>query len=85
MGSFPPPRAVLAAGSVILILSAVRSSIATDVHTATPQHYTTTLSFAGSEITMQAVGYQLGIGAGKLLGEIGSYAGFVLLAESACF
>jgi manganese efflux pump family protein len=38
------------------------------------------LSFAGSEITMQVVGYQLGIGAGKVLGAIGSYAGFVLLA-----
>lgn len=38
------------------------------------------LSFAGSEITMQVVGYQLGVGAGKVLGEIGSYTGFVLLA-----
>ena len=38
------------------------------------------LSFAGSEITMQVLGYQLGIGAAKVLGEIGSFAGFVLLA-----
>jgi manganese efflux pump family protein len=38
------------------------------------------LSFAGSEITMQILGYQLGVGAGRLLGEVGSYAGFVLLA-----
>jgi putative Mn2+ efflux pump MntP len=43
------------------------------------------LSFAGSEITMQVVGYQLGVGAGKVLGEIGSYAGFVLLAAVGVF
>jgi putative Mn2+ efflux pump MntP len=38
------------------------------------------VSFAGSKIIMQVLGYQLGVGAGKVLGEIGSYAGFVLLA-----
>lgn len=37
------------------------------------------LSFASSEIVMQVIGYQLGVGAGKLLGEIGSYAGVALL------
>jgi len=37
------------------------------------------LSFAGSEIMMQVIGYQLGVGAGRLLGEIGSYAGIALL------
>jgi putative Mn2+ efflux pump MntP len=38
------------------------------------------LAFAGSEITMQVLGYELGAGAGKVLGEIGAYAGFALLA-----
>lgn len=38
------------------------------------------LAFAGSEITMQVVGYELGASAGKVMGEIGAYAGFALLA-----
>lgn len=38
------------------------------------------LAFAVAEITMQVVGYQLGEGAGKLLGAIGAYVGFALLA-----
>ena len=38
------------------------------------------LAFASAEITMQVLGYGLGTGAGKLLGEIGAYAGFALLA-----
>jgi manganese efflux pump family protein len=38
------------------------------------------LSFAAAEITMQVVGYQLGVGAGKVLGAIGTYAGLILLA-----
>ena len=38
------------------------------------------LAFAGSEVMMQAIGYELGSGLGKLLGEIGAYAGFALLA-----
>ncbi len=38
------------------------------------------LAFAGSEISMQVLGYELGAGAGKMLGEISAYAGFVLLA-----
>jgi putative Mn2+ efflux pump MntP len=38
------------------------------------------LVFASSEITMQVLGYELGDGAGKVLGEIGAYAGFALLA-----
>lgn len=36
--------------------------------------------FAGSEITMQLVGYELGMGAGRMLGEVAAYAGFALLA-----
>jgi putative Mn2+ efflux pump MntP len=38
------------------------------------------LAFASAEITMQVLGYALGAGAGKVLGEIGAYAGFALLA-----
>jgi putative Mn2+ efflux pump MntP len=38
------------------------------------------VAFAGSEIAMQVVGYELGAGAGKLLGEIATYTGFFLLA-----
>ena len=38
------------------------------------------LAFAGSEITMQVVGYALGAGAGRVLGEIAAYVGFLLLA-----
>jgi manganese efflux pump family protein len=38
------------------------------------------LAFAVAEITMQVVGYELGAGAGKLLGAIGAYIGFALLA-----
>ena len=37
-------------------------------------------AFAGSEIAMQAIGYELGTGAGHLLGEVAAYAGFTLLA-----
>ncbi len=43
------------------------------------------LAFAGSEITMQVLGYELGAGAGRLLGEIGAYAGFALLAAVGLF
>ena len=38
------------------------------------------LAFAGAEIAMQAVGYELGAGAGQMLGRIATFAGFVLLA-----
>jgi len=38
------------------------------------------LAFARAEITMQVSGYALGAGAGNVLGEIGAYAGFALLA-----
>jgi putative Mn2+ efflux pump MntP len=38
-------------------------------------------AFAGSEILMQFVGYELGAGAGKLLGEVATYAGLILLAS----
>jgi putative Mn2+ efflux pump MntP len=37
-------------------------------------------AFAGSEILMQVVGYELGTGAGKILGEVATYVGFALLA-----
>lgn len=37
-------------------------------------------AFAGSEIAMQVVGYELGTGAGKILGEVATYVGLVLLA-----
>jgi manganese efflux pump family protein len=38
------------------------------------------VAFAGSEIIMQVVGFGLGTGAGKMIGEVASYAGFALLA-----
>ena len=38
------------------------------------------LAFAGSEILMQLIGYGLGAGASRLLGEVAAYAGFALLA-----
>jgi putative Mn2+ efflux pump MntP len=43
------------------------------------------LAFATSEITMQVVGYELGAGAGRVLGEVGAYAGFALLALVGAF
>lgn len=43
------------------------------------------IAFASAEVTMQAVGYLLGAGAGKVLGEIGAYAGFALLAAVGVF
>ena len=42
-------------------------------------------AFAGSEIIMQVVGYGLGTGAGKMIGEVASYAGFALLAVVGAF
>jgi putative Mn2+ efflux pump MntP len=42
------------------------------------------LAFAGSEIAMQVVGYELGAGAGKVLGEVATYAGLALLATIGC-
>ena len=38
------------------------------------------LAFAGSEIAMQMIGYALGVGAGRVLGDVGAYIGFALLA-----
>jgi putative Mn2+ efflux pump MntP len=38
------------------------------------------LAFAGSEIGMQLIGYEIGAGAGKLIGEIAVYVGFAILA-----
>ena len=38
------------------------------------------LTFAASEIAMQAIGYELGTGAGYLLGELAAYVGSALLA-----
>jgi manganese efflux pump family protein len=43
------------------------------------------LAFATSEIAMQVVGYELGAGAGRVLGEAGAYAGFTLLALVGAF
>jgi putative Mn2+ efflux pump MntP len=43
------------------------------------------LAFASSEITMQLLGYELGAGAGRVLGELGAYAGFALLALVGAF
>ena len=37
-------------------------------------------AFAGAEIVMQAVGYELGAGAGQMLGRQAAFVGFVLLA-----
>lgn len=42
------------------------------------------IAFAGSEIAMQVVGYELGAGAGKMLGEVATYVGFALLAMVGC-
>jgi putative Mn2+ efflux pump MntP len=38
------------------------------------------LAFAGSEIAMQMIGYALGVGAGRVFGNVASYVGFALLA-----
>ena len=38
------------------------------------------VAFAGSEIAMQLIGYALGAGAGRMLGDIAAYMGFALLA-----
>jgi len=38
-------------------------------------------AFAASEILMQVVGYELGAGAGKMLGEVATYVGLALLAS----
>ena len=38
------------------------------------------LAFAGSEIAMQMIGYALGVGAGRVLGDVAAYIGFGLLA-----
>jgi manganese efflux pump family protein len=38
------------------------------------------VAFAASEIAMQVVGYELGAGAGKVLGEAATYIGLALLA-----
>jgi putative Mn2+ efflux pump MntP len=43
------------------------------------------LSFAAAEIAMQVLGYELGSGAGRLLGDIAAYAGFLLLAAVGAF
>lgn len=37
-------------------------------------------AFAGSEIAMQVIGYELGSGVGRIFGEIAVYAGILLLA-----
>jgi len=42
-------------------------------------------AFASSEIIMQVVGYGLGTGAGKMIDEVASYAGFALLAVVGAF
>jgi len=41
-------------------------------------------AFAGSEIAMQVVGYELGAGAGRLLGEVATYIGLALLGTIGC-
>src|SRR5690242_5462790 len=38
------------------------------------------VAFASSEILMQVLGYLLGTGAGRMVGEVAAYAGFALLA-----
>jgi len=43
------------------------------------------LAFAISEVVMQVVGYELAAGAGKILGEVGAYIGFMLLALVGAF
>ncbi len=42
------------------------------------------VAFATAEIAMQAIGYELGAGAGRMLGEVATYAGLVLLAAVGC-
>jgi manganese efflux pump family protein len=42
-------------------------------------------AFASSEIIMQVVGFGLGAGAGKMIGDVASYAGFALLAVVGMF
>jgi manganese efflux pump family protein len=42
------------------------------------------LAFAGSEIAMQVIGYELGAGAGEVLGEVAIYLGLALLATIGC-
>jgi putative Mn2+ efflux pump MntP len=37
-------------------------------------------AFAGAEIAMQVIGYALGTGAGRILGDVAGYTGFALLA-----
>src|ERR1700722_547761 len=39
------------------------------------------VAFAGSEIAMQVIGYALGTGAGRMLGDVAAYMGFALLAS----
>jgi manganese efflux pump family protein len=38
------------------------------------------VAFAGSEIAMQVIGYELGVGAGAMLGAVATYVGLFLLA-----
>jgi manganese efflux pump family protein len=42
-------------------------------------------AFAGAEITMQLIGYGLGTGAGRLLGQVAEWIGFALLALVGAF
>jgi hypothetical protein len=42
------------------------------------------VAFASSEIAIQVVGYELGAGAGKVLGEVATYIGLALLATIGC-
>jgi manganese efflux pump family protein len=42
------------------------------------------LAFAGAEIAMQVIGYELGAGAGKILGQVATYVGLALLALIGC-
>ena len=42
-------------------------------------------AFAGSEVLMQIAGYALGTGAGKAIGTIADYAGFLILAGVGVF
>jgi putative Mn2+ efflux pump MntP len=41
-------------------------------------------AFAGPEIAMQVIGYEVGAGAGKMLGEVATYVGLALLATIGC-
>jgi putative Mn2+ efflux pump MntP len=43
------------------------------------------LAFSGAEVTMQVIGYAIGTGAGRLVGTIADYAGFVILAGVGIF